>query len=126
MKACNDCGQRLWSTDKGVCPTCRPDENRAVYGLKPLQEVVFKQEPTIKTMIDTNPLAPSLRTQKTKGRPTNPAQEGFENSESLENVIKSHILKSYELSGKNKSRAANKLGITVKTLYNHLDRYGVV
>ena len=122
MKECNDCGQRLWSTDKGVCPSCRPDENRAVYGLKPLQEILATQEPTLRTMVETTP----SKAKRYAGRPTNPAQEGFESSESLEDVIKNHILKSYELSGKNKSRAATKLGITVKTLYNHLDRYGVV
>jgi hypothetical protein len=82
MKECNDCGQRLWSTDKGVCPSCKPDENRAVYGLKPLQEIIATKEPTLKTMVETAPAKA-----KRYGRPTNPAQEGFESSESLEDVI---------------------------------------
>ena len=33
---CKLCTGKLWTTDKGICPTCFPDENRAIYGLKPL------------------------------------------------------------------------------------------
>lgn len=107
MKACDSCGQRLWSTDKGVCPTCKPDENRAVYGLGSLiekvPEVVVDRRTADEVYVD------SLGT-----------------DESLSRVVRSYVLKIYNDSGKNKSKAAKRLGITVKTMYNHLDRHGVL
>ncbi len=42
----------------------------------------------------------------------------------LEEVEKNHILRTLEACAGNKTRAAQQLGITIKTLYNKLHRYG--
>lgn len=116
MKTCDDCGMRLWSTDKGICPTCKPEENRASYGLAPLVKMV---PVTINVNIKPNEIM-SL------GQITIETAEEAQEATLLSDVIKSHVLKVYENSGRHKTKSAKKLGITVKTLYNHLDRYGVV
>lgn len=106
MKTCNECNMRLWSTDKGICPTCRPEENRASYGLAPLAKVVEQVREPKKTLI----------TQMVE----------TEEDVLLSSVVKAHILKVYEESGRHKTKASRKLGISIKTLYNHLDTYGVM
>lgn len=112
MKTCNECNMRLWSTDKGVCPTCKPEENRAVYGLAPLAKVVEQVREPRKILIQkvSDPTTETCCTM----------------SETLADVVKAHVLTVYEQNKRNKARAAKVLGITTKTLYNHLDRYGVV
>jgi transcriptional regulator with GAF, ATPase, and Fis domain len=44
----------------------------------------------------------------------------------LEEVEKSHILRTLTYNHGNKTKAAQSLGITIKTLYNKLHRYGVI
>jgi two-component system response regulator HydG len=44
----------------------------------------------------------------------------------LEDVEKSHILNTLDSCRGNKTRAAHQLGITIKTLYNKLHRYGAI
>jgi transcriptional regulator with PAS, ATPase and Fis domain len=100
---------RLWSTDKGVCPTCKPEENRAVYGLAPLAKVVEQVREPKRTLV--RPLTQMVETQE---------------DVSLASIVKAHILKVYEENGRNKLRASKKLGISNRTLYNHLDMYGVM
>lgn len=43
----------------------------------------------------------------------------------LENIEKNHILKTFEKYQGNKTKTAQSLGITIKTLYNKLNRYGL-
>jgi|GEM_PF-1268747 len=45
--------------------------------------------------------------------------------ECLENIEKNHILKTFEHYQGNKTKTAHSLGITIKTLYNKLNRYGL-
>ncbi len=45
---------------------------------------------------------------------------------SLEDVEKNHILRTLAYNHGNKTKAAQSLGITIKTLYNKLHRYGIV
>jgi DNA-binding NtrC family response regulator len=52
-----------------------------------------------------------------------PAAEGFAADLPLEEVERRHILRVLDASGGNKTRAAEVLGITVRTLYNRLDDY---
>ena len=116
MKTCDQCNMGLWSTDKGVCPTCKPEENRLAYGLAPLAQMIAK-EPTRETrrvLIETKV--------ETTQEPTVTTIEGS----TLSDVVKFYILKVYEETGKNKAKTSRKLGITNRTLYNHLDRYGVM
>lgn len=112
MKTCDQCNMRLWSTDKGVCPTCKPEENRAVYGLAPLAKVVEQVREPRKILIQkvTDPTTETCCTM----------------SETLADVVKNHIIATYEKHGKNKARASRALGISNRTLYNHLDMYGVM
>ena len=44
---------------------------------------------------------------------------------SLEEVEKNHILRTLAIHHGNKTRAAKSLGVTIKTLYNKLHRYGI-
>lgn len=44
----------------------------------------------------------------------------------LEEIEKAHILRTLTFNRGNKTRTAQKLGITIKTLYNKLHRYGVI
>jgi two-component system response regulator HydG len=44
----------------------------------------------------------------------------------LEDVEKSHILRTLEHNHGNKTKTAHSLGITIKTLYNKLHRYGIL
>lgn len=44
--------------------------------------------------------------------------------ETLEEVVRAHILKVYEATGRNKMAAAKALGITAKTIYSKLELYG--
>lgn len=111
MKICNECNMRLWSTDKGICPTCRPEENRASYGLAPLAKVVEQVREPKKILIH-NPLTGESILRDT--------------DMTIASVVKAHILKVYEENGKNKARTSKKLGISNRTLYNHLDMYGVM
>lgn len=46
-------------------------------------------------------------------------------SEKIDDVIKAHILKVFELHKGNKMSAAKALGITSKTLYTRLEQYGL-
>lgn len=41
----------------------------------------------------------------------------------LEEVIKNHVLKAIEEAGGSKTKAAGLLGVSVKTVYNHVNRY---
>jgi DNA-binding NtrC family response regulator len=107
MKTCNLCNMRLWSTDKGVCPTCFPLENRAVYGLK----VTPEPQPVIIN---------SFQPRGAKVPTFIPPKAG-----TLADVVRGYILQTYEESEGNKAKVARTLGISIKTLYNHLDRYGV-
>jgi transcriptional regulator with PAS, ATPase and Fis domain len=52
-----------------------------------------------------------------------PAGEGYAPDLALEEVERRHILRVLDASGGNKTRAAEVLGITVRTLYNRLDAY---
>ena len=45
---------------------------------------------------------------------------------SLEEVEKNHIVRTLAFHNGNKTRSAHSLGITIKTLYNKLHRYGLV
>jgi DNA-binding NtrC family response regulator len=44
----------------------------------------------------------------------------------LEDVEKNHILRTLTYNHGNKTKTAQSLGITIKTLYNKLHRYGVI
>ncbi len=55
--------------------------------------------------------------------PAEPGGEGFAPDLPLEEVERRHILRVLDASGGNKTRAAEVLGITVRTLYNRLDAY---
>jgi DNA-binding NtrC family response regulator len=44
----------------------------------------------------------------------------------LEEVEKNHILRTLAYNHGNKTKTAQSLGITIKTLYNKLHRYGVI
>ena len=44
----------------------------------------------------------------------------------LDDVEKTHILKTLTFQGGNKTKTAHSLGITIKTLYNKLHRYGIL
>jgi DNA-binding NtrC family response regulator len=44
----------------------------------------------------------------------------------LEDVEKNHILRALTFNQGNKTKTAQSLGITIKTLYNKLHRYGIV
>jgi DNA-binding NtrC family response regulator len=44
----------------------------------------------------------------------------------LEEVEKGHILRALAFHNGNKTKTASSLGITIKTLYNKLHRYGVI
>lgn len=112
MKTCNDCGMRLWSTDKGVCPGCKPDENRAVYNLPPLAKVVAEDKREPKKILIQNPLEGTCTVRNI--------------SETLADVVKDHILTTYNRYGRNKARTSRALGISNRTLYNHLTNYGVM
>jgi len=47
-----------------------------------------------------------------------------ENFSKLEEVVKSHVLAALKLAGGNKAKAAGLLGVSIKTVYNHVNRYG--
>jgi transcriptional regulator with PAS, ATPase and Fis domain len=51
------------------------------------------------------------------------AGDGYAPDLPLEEVERRHILRVLEASGGNKTRAAEVLGVTVRTLYNRLDAY---
>lgn len=108
MQKCDGCGMRIWSTDQGICPKCFPEENRAVYGIKPKAvEVMAVNVPYQKPVVD-------------------PLPEYADPDKTLSAVTKFYILKVYEEENKHKTNAAKKLGITAKTLYNHLYKYKVI
>lgn len=48
-----------------------------------------------------------------------------ENFPKLEEIVKGHVLKALELSGGNKAKAAGLLGVSIKTVYNHVNRYNL-
>ena len=50
----------------------------------------------------------------------------FAGEMSLEEVEKNHILRTLAFNSGNKTKAARSLGITIKTLYNKLHRYGIL
>lgn len=41
----------------------------------------------------------------------------------LDTVIKNHVMAALDLAGGNKAKAAELLGVSVKTVYNHYNRY---
>jgi DNA-binding NtrC family response regulator len=45
---------------------------------------------------------------------------------SLDDVEKNHILRTLAYHQGNKTRTAQSLGVTIKTLYNKLHRYGIL
>ncbi|MEK7692336.1 MAG: helix-turn-helix domain-containing protein, partial [Bdellovibrionota bacterium] len=62
---------------------------------------------------------------KTSIHPTTRNQE-FEPELPLDTIEKNHILRTLQHHSGNKTKAAQSLGITIKTLYNKLHRYGVL
>lgn len=46
-----------------------------------------------------------------------------ENFQTMAEVEKAHFLKAMEVAGGNKSKVAKLLGLTIKTVYNKIDRY---
>lgn len=48
-----------------------------------------------------------------------------ENFPKLDEVVKTHVLSALDLAGGNKAKAAELLGVSIKTVYNHLGRYGL-
>lgn len=101
---CSTCNLKIWSTDKGICPKCSPDENRKVYNLLPPVNLTEVSKPPIESNR-------KLITTSTK---------------TLEDVTKDYILKVYFESDRNKTRTAKLLGISTKGLYNRLNMYGVM
>ncbi|MEK6580192.1 MAG: helix-turn-helix domain-containing protein, partial [Bdellovibrionota bacterium] len=53
-------------------------------------------------------------------------QSDFSVDMPLEDVEKNHILRSLAFNSGNKTKTAQSLGITIKTLYNKLHRYGII
>jgi transposase len=41
----------------------------------------------------------------------------------LDDVVKTHVLAALDLAGGNKAKAAGLLGVSIKTVYNHVNRY---
>jgi two-component system response regulator HydG len=64
----------------------------------------------------------TIRMPKNKGESSN----DFSIDLPLEEVEKNHILRSLTYHHGNKTKTAQTLGITIKTLYNKLHRYGVI
>lgn len=63
----------------------------------------------------------NIRSPKTRAEPN-----GFSVELPLEDVEKNHILRSLAYHDGNKTKTAQSLGITIKTLYNKLHRYGML
>lgn len=66
-----------------------------------------------------------------KARATGPGSSSSDSGEfslemPLEDVEKSHILRTLAYNQGNKTKTAHSLGITIKTLYNKLHRYGII
>jgi DNA-binding NtrC family response regulator len=100
MKVCNKCETTLWTSDRGFCPLCNPIENSAAHGIKyvPREELAIEAKEIV---IPAQPVT-------------------------LAEVTQAYIIKVYSECGQSKIKTSKKLGITVRTLYNHLNRYGVV
>lgn len=49
--------------------------------------------------------------------------QSMENFPKLEEVVKNHVLLAIETAGGSKAKAAELLGVSVKTVYNHVNRH---
>ncbi len=74
-------------------------------------------------LLDLDQVPPEIRTPGMPGGGAAAGAGGYEESLSLEEVERRHILLVLDASGGNKTRAASTLGITVRTLYNRLDAW---
>lgn len=96
---CKSCNLKLWSTDNGICPKCHPEQSKVNYGVSPKENNIIEQ----KYVVETTEL---------KG--------------TLDDVAKMYTELVYLKNNKNKTKTAKELGVSLKTLYNHFDRYGWV
>jgi DNA-binding NtrC family response regulator len=74
------------------------------------------------TMIDAEQLPQELLGDELSGAVSRPSLGGY----TLAEIERSAIIETLELCGGNKSRAARSLGISEKSIYNKMKRFGIM